>query len=71
MRMPMIEKIVHTAKQTVKAMVDIQSARALRAGGRKVSRLKSVRAHQLLPCAGVRPKQKSCRPSPALIGAMA
>ena len=25
--MPMMEKIVHTAKQTVKAMVDIQSAR--------------------------------------------
>src|SRR5689334_10609519 len=25
--MPMIEKIVHTAKQTVKAMVDIDSAR--------------------------------------------
>ena len=28
MRMPMIEKIVQTAKQTVKAIVDIQSARS-------------------------------------------
>jgi hypothetical protein len=28
MRMPMIEKMVHTAKQTVKAIVDIQSARS-------------------------------------------
>jgi hypothetical protein len=28
MRMPMIEKIVHTAKHTVKAIVDIQSARS-------------------------------------------
>jgi hypothetical protein len=27
MRMPMIENIVHTAKQTVKAMVDNQRAR--------------------------------------------
>ena len=53
MRMPMIEKIVHTAKQTVKARVDIQSARACALEAVKVAEPLSnpfVRINSL-PCA--------------------
>ena len=61
----MIEKIVHTAKQTVKARVDIQSARACALEAVKAAdplSNPSVRINSL-PCA--LPKQKSCRSGPA------
>ena len=71
MRMPMIEKIVHTAKQTVKARVDIQSARP---GRRKLEGRSSHWWHQLLLSAlgGADPrrKQKAAGQAAALLGAM-
>ena len=57
MRTPMIEKIVHTAKQTVKAIVDIQSARpSLLLGVRAVASRACIHCSPYGPC-GAAPDQ--------------